>query len=160
MKHLRLSLLLCFLFTVGSTATAGTDAEYQQALALAQTRNPDLFDPAGTGWYWMTEYARAVRIWAAEGRPESVALLARPDRGLSQVIEWSRGRMAESASITDTTPPVRPTQKKPAKVTTTTIIGIGAGAAITSGGAFIIETVPGVWEIHHKDGTVERILKP
>ncbi len=149
--------LLCCLICLQSPA--GTDAQYQQALAEAQTRHPDMFDQASPEWYWMTQYADAVRVWAAQGQPESVALLARPDRGLSQIIEWSRGRIAEAAAEPiATATPSKPASAPAGKVTT--IIGIGSGAYTTSTGDVIIEAVPGVWEVHHKDGTVQRIIKP
>jgi hypothetical protein len=146
---------------VSAPATADTDAEYQQALEMAKTQHPDLFVPGSTGFRWMTEYTASVRLWAAEGQPDSIAMLAQPDRGLGQIIAWSRGRMAEAAAYV---PPPNPVyQPRPKPVSTTTVI-TGANGVYTThwagGGATIIETVPGVWEIRNKDGTMQRVLKP
>jgi hypothetical protein len=98
---------------------------------------------------------RAYTYWEAEA-----ARLKAENEQLRSMLAATRGLLAQATATTPTAPVTSPPlldTSRP-KTRTTTMHGSG-GTYTTSDGATIIETVPGHFEIHHKNGTVERVIQ-
>lgn len=90
---------------------------------------------------------------------EAVRLKAENEQ-LRSMLAATRGLLAQATATPQPAPVTSPLlldTSRP-KTRTTTMHGSG-GTYTTSDGATVIETVPGHFEIHHKNGTVERVIQ-
>lgn len=95
---------------------------------------------------------QASEYWKAQAEK-----LAAENTALKKQLAAAQSLIYSQQPVTATAAPLVLPEMRP-RPKATVIHGSGGGVYTTTGGATVIETVPGHFEVHHKDGTVERVI--
>lgn len=168
MKSLLAGFLLCLL---GSVASAQTAPSFDQQRAASSAAVLQKYPDARVTGSHLTRCADKLYLeWQAKNdwrlTTPQLPLYLWESAEIQRQLEVRLAQIRATSYVTPAPAPVSTSPSLPGSKSgaATVIHSAGQGVYTThggaAGGATILQTVPGVWEVRRKDGAIQRVLKP